>query len=166
MPYLIDANCFIEPKNRYYGFDFCPGFWDWLEQQNKVGVVFSIANIAVELKHIQDELARWAQQRGSTFFLPLDPLTITTMSKIVTWVNDPSAGFSPQQIQIFLKCADPFLIAYALAHNYTIVTHEVSAFNKTGKKTKIKIPDVCQQFNVPCITIFDLLRQEKARLII
>ena len=26
--YLLDANVFIEAKNRYYGFDFCPAFWD------------------------------------------------------------------------------------------------------------------------------------------
>ena len=25
--YLLDANPFIEAKNRYYGFDICPGFW-------------------------------------------------------------------------------------------------------------------------------------------
>ena len=26
--YLIDTNVFIEAKNRHYGFDFCPAFWD------------------------------------------------------------------------------------------------------------------------------------------
>lgn len=30
MQYLLDANVFIEAKNRYYGFDFCPAFWNWL----------------------------------------------------------------------------------------------------------------------------------------
>mgnify|MGYP006298525777 CR=1 FL=1 len=30
MAYLLDANVFIEAKNRYYGMDFCPAFWDWL----------------------------------------------------------------------------------------------------------------------------------------
>lgn len=29
--YLLDANVFIEAKNRYYGFDLAPGFWDWLD---------------------------------------------------------------------------------------------------------------------------------------
>ena len=28
--YLLDANVFIEGSKRYYGFDFCPAFWDWL----------------------------------------------------------------------------------------------------------------------------------------
>ncbi len=166
MPYLIDANCFIQPKNQYYGFDFCPGFWDWLEQQNKAGVVFSIDKIATELKRGNDELAKWAKQKNATFFLPLDTHTVSSMAQISAWVNDSNTGFSSPQIEGFLKCADPFLIAYALAHTYTVVTLEVSASNKTGKKSKIKIPDVCKHFNVGCITIFDLLRQEGARLVI
>lgn len=29
-PYLIDSNAFIESKNRYYAFDICPGFWDFM----------------------------------------------------------------------------------------------------------------------------------------
>nr|WP_269633613.1 DUF4411 family protein [Pelomonas sp. BJYL3] len=32
MAYLLDANVFIQAKNLQYGFDFCPGFWDWLAQ--------------------------------------------------------------------------------------------------------------------------------------
>ena len=30
MSYLLDANIFIQAKNLYYGFDFCPAFWEWL----------------------------------------------------------------------------------------------------------------------------------------
>ncbi len=30
--YLLDANVFIDAKNRYYGFDIVPAFWDWLQQ--------------------------------------------------------------------------------------------------------------------------------------
>lgn len=30
MAYLLDADAFIRAKNLHYGFDLCPGFWDWL----------------------------------------------------------------------------------------------------------------------------------------
>ena len=33
MLYLLDSNIFIEAKNRYYGMDFCPAFWDSLDRQ-------------------------------------------------------------------------------------------------------------------------------------
>jgi hypothetical protein len=34
MPYLLDANVFIQAKNLHYGLDFCPAFWDWLIAHN------------------------------------------------------------------------------------------------------------------------------------
>ncbi len=37
MAYLLDANVFIDAKNRYYGFDFCPGFWDWVDLAHAMG---------------------------------------------------------------------------------------------------------------------------------
>jgi len=27
---LLDANVMITAQNLHYGFDFCPGFWNWL----------------------------------------------------------------------------------------------------------------------------------------
>lgn len=30
MSYLLDANVFMDAKNRHYGLDLCPAFWDWL----------------------------------------------------------------------------------------------------------------------------------------
>lgn len=50
MVYLLDANVFIESKNRHYGFDFCPAFWDWLDAQNHAGQVYSVERVADELK--------------------------------------------------------------------------------------------------------------------
>jgi len=32
--YLLDSDVLIRAKNDHYGFDFCPGFWDWLEAAN------------------------------------------------------------------------------------------------------------------------------------
>ncbi len=43
MAYLLDANAFIEAKKRWYGFDFCPAYWEWLEAANAAQSVFSIA---------------------------------------------------------------------------------------------------------------------------
>jgi hypothetical protein len=50
MAYLLDANVFIEAKNRYYGLDFCPAFWEWLIVSNTSGLVFSIEKVADEIE--------------------------------------------------------------------------------------------------------------------
>ena len=45
MPYLLDANVFIQAKNLHYGLDFCPAFWEWLIDRNAAGSVFSIEKV-------------------------------------------------------------------------------------------------------------------------
>ena len=61
MAYLLDSNVFIEAKNRYYGIDFCPAFWDWLIKQNANGSVYSIEEVGDELTEGNDALADWAK---------------------------------------------------------------------------------------------------------
>lgn len=77
MAYLLDANVFIEAKNRYYGLDFCPAFWDWLDSENAAGRVFSIEKVGDELATVADELSIWAAARDSAFFLPLELREVT-----------------------------------------------------------------------------------------
>lgn len=69
MAYLLDANVFIQAKNLHYGLDFCPAFWEWLIEKNKASQVFSIEKVADEINAGDDELSRWAIQRGNSFFL-------------------------------------------------------------------------------------------------
>jgi hypothetical protein len=61
MAYLLDANVFIEAKQRYYGLDFCPAFWQWLIEQNAAGRVFSIEKFEDEIFARADELSAWAR---------------------------------------------------------------------------------------------------------
>ena len=161
MAYVIDASSLIEAKDRYYGFDFCPGYWKWLEGQNAAGVVFSIDRICRELEAGNDELATWAKKNSSTFFLAVDIPTQAALTQVSTWVN--GANFNPQAKPQFLSGADPFLIAFALAHGHTVVTDEVFV---PGERRRVKIPAVCQQFNVPCIDPFQMLRREGARFVL
>lgn len=64
MPYLLDSNVFIQANRLHYGMDFCPAFWDWLDEQSREGVVFSIEKVAEELQAGDDELSEWAEQKN------------------------------------------------------------------------------------------------------
>ena len=55
MAYLLDADVFIRAKNLHYGFDFCPGFWDWLVDSNERGSVFSIEEATQWFDDLWDE---------------------------------------------------------------------------------------------------------------
>ena len=46
--YVLDANVFIEAKNKYYGFYLCPGFWKALIGQHESRHIFSIDKVRDE----------------------------------------------------------------------------------------------------------------------
>jgi predicted nucleic acid-binding protein len=160
MAYLLDSNVFIQAKNLHYGFDFCPAFWDWLLLNNTQGTVFSIEKVGDELIAGADDLATWADNRGPGFFIKPDPLVIPALSSVSTWVA--GQGYDQAAVNLFLQQADYYLIAHALAHGMTVVTHEVAA----QSVKKIKIPNVCIGLNVKCMSPFEMLRHERARFVL
>ena len=157
--HLLDANVFIEAKNFYYGFDTFPGFWQWLDDEQADRQLGSIKPIRDELLKGNDDLSAWIEERkDSGWFLPVDDVeTQRNFAEIATWVM--AQPFKEVAKAEFLSGADPWLIAKAKAIGATVVTHEI--FDAQSRK-KVKIPNVCRAFTVPCINIFDLLRQTGA----
>jgi len=158
--YLLDSNVFIEAKNRYYGLDFCPAFWEWVIQQNDAGRVFSIEKVGDELAAGQDQLATWASGLGAKLFLPPTPAMLPSMSAVSLWVS--GQGFLPSAVTDFLQGADYYLVAYAHANNHVVVTHELHSI--TVKR--VKIPTVCIGMGVKFMNTFDMLRLEQARFVL
>ena len=158
--YLVDANVFIQAKNLHYGFDFCPAFWEWLVVQNDTGNVASIEKIADELASGEDDLAAWAKDRGPAFFLPADDTVLPALGAVSAWAS--GQGYEPAAVFTFLQVADYWLVAHALAHEYTIVTHEVPGHSLK----KIKIPNACINLRLPCISPYEMLRRERARFVL
>ena len=66
--YLLDANVFIEAKNRYYGFEICPGFWTSLVDLNNNKSVFCIDRIRDELVAQNDDIKDWVKNRSPETF--------------------------------------------------------------------------------------------------
>lgn len=160
MTYLLDANIFIQAKNLHYGLDFCPAFWDWLIARNEAELVFSIEKVGDEIEAGADELAAWATERGPGFFLKPDPTILPALGSVSNWAT--GQGYEPAAVSTFLQVADYYLVAQALAHEHTVVTHEiVSASTK-----KIKIPNACIGLGVKCMTPFEMLRHERARFVL
>ncbi len=160
MPYLLDANVFIQAKNLHYGMDFCPAFWDWLIEGNAAKQVFSIEKVGDEILAIADELADWADDRGSDFFLKPDAALLPALGAVSAWAAAQS--YEPAAVNTFLLVADYYLVAHALAHGHTVVTHEIAS---TSTK-KIKIPDACIGLGIKCVTPYEMLRTEHARFIL
>ena len=160
MAYLLDANVFIQAKNLYYGLDFCPAFWDWLIGHNAAGLVFSIEKVGDEVEAGADELAAWAADRGPGFFIKPDSAILPALGRVSVWAT--GQHYDPAAVSTFLQIADYYLVAQALAHGHTIVTHEIPS----ASTKRIKIPDVCIGLGIKCMTPFEMLRRERARFIL
>ena len=157
MPYLLDANVFIQAKNLHYGLDFCPAFWDWLIEANAENTVFSIEKVGDEVEAGADDLSTWAVARGPAFFLKPDASLLPALGSVSAWAT--GQGYEPAAVNTFLQVADYYLVAHALAHGHTVVTHEVAA----PSSKKIKIPNACIGVGVKCMSPYEMLRVERAR---
>ena len=81
-----------------------------------------------------------------------------SLAVVANWSRDQN--YNTEAINEFLGAADYYLIVYARTWRHTIVTSEKRS---PGKTTKIKIPDVCDNFGIPCLTPFEMLRQAGVR---
>jgi predicted nucleic acid-binding protein len=156
--YLIDSDVLIQAKNRHYGFDFCPAFWDWIDREYANGVVASVAAVRAELIAGGDQLSTWAQARKDMFLAPDAPV-IVELQQASEWADANYAAPGPAT---FLAAADSYLVAHAAAHRHVVVTHELPA----NSPTKIKIPNACQALGVSCVNVFELLRSQGARFVL
>jgi hypothetical protein len=151
--YILDANVLIQAKRSYYAFDLCPGFWDSLLHHNSNGNLESIDRVGGDLSE-GDDLDAWKKQ-SSGFFASTESASILKAYKEVNqWVQS-QARFSNFEKSKFADDVDAWVIAYAKANNAIVVTHEASA----PKSTKVKIPDVCDHFNIKHINTFDMLKK-------
>jgi len=160
MAYLLDANIFIQAKNLHYGLDFCPAFWDWLVENNQSEKVFSIEKVGDEINAGDDELSTWAKDRNEGFFLKPDANVLQRLGEVSQWATNN--GYEPAAVTTFFQVADYYLVAHALAHGYTLVTHEIPS----SSVKKIKIPNACIGVGVKFMSPYEMLRHEKARFVL
>lgn len=155
--FVLDANAFIEPKDRYYGFDLCPGYWLGLLRQHDAGRVVSIDRIENELKAQDDEIKSWIVDTvpKSFFKKTQDQAVVDHFQAMVSWVY-AEPQFTNAARTEFASVADGWLVAFAKVTNSVVVTHEEYA---PDVKRKVPIPNVCIEFDVPYTNLFEMLNE-------
>jgi Domain of unknown function (DUF4411) len=120
--YCLDANTFIEAKNRYYGFDFCPAYWVWLDQEAASGKLLCVRAIYDEIAEGKDDLATWIKARSDgRWFCKIDAEdTQRAFKQVVAHVESRRRHYTDDAIARFMGRGDPWLLAYCLAsQSYT-----------------------------------------------
>ena len=165
--YVLDANVFIEAKRHYYPFDLVPflhRFWEILVRHALDGRVLSIDRVKKELLEEKDELSEWAKKDFSHAFASTnEKIVLEAYAEVIGWVQAHPRYYGYVKAKYAAADEpDAWLIAYAKAKAHcVVVTHEVLA---PYAKKEVKIPDVCQGLNVPCVNTFQMLRALGVRL--
>lgn len=161
--FVVDSDVFITAKDRYYAFDLCPGFWKCVLHSHATGRVNSIDRVKTELLMGSDTdyLVAWVKRSvPDTFFKSVgEQAVVAKYGEIMRWSQRSSQHMDAAKAK-FATGADGWLVAYAAVHGQVVVTNEQPA---PASKKDIKIPDVCQQFAVPFVDTFQMLRGLGAR---
>jgi hypothetical protein len=159
--YLLDANVFISAARQYYPFDLVPAFWKCLEENARNGRVQSIDRVKEELIRGKDDLAEWAKAIfDGAFATTRHSCVLAVFGQIMTWAQSQNQFMDAAKAQ-FAECADAWLVAYAKACGFVVVTHEAYA---PEARNSIKIPNVCKAFNVDYVDTWTMLRGLGAKL--
>ena len=156
--YLVDSDVFITAKNLYYSFDICPGFWKSVLHHHVEGRVFSVDRVRSELLagRKTEDLVRWVRDEvPEGFFVQVDTeAVVRAYTDVMMWVQRNPKYFDYAKAKLATG-ADGWLVAYARVHGATVVTNEQSA---PDSRREIKLPDVCDQFEVQRDNTFAMLR--------
>ncbi len=157
--YLLDSDVFIQAKNRHYGFDIVPAWWDWIVQAHAAGRVFTVEACRDEIIAGGDELTTWMKAQPASFALKPQARDQPSLQQVSQWAVGQTQYRQGAAAQ-FLAAGDYFLVSQAHALGYTVVTHEEPA--PLGK-SRIKIPDACNAVGVAWMPPWRMLRDEGAR---
>jgi hypothetical protein len=134
-----------------------PGVWNRISDLAKARRLISPVAVQRELKGKADEVLQWAKMRKRVF-VRLDLVQQRIVREILARFPDFVDPNKP------VPEADPFVIALALARNrqvgllpaeWVVVTQE-----KLRPSGRPRIPNVCAAFDLRCIDILELFRQE------
>jgi hypothetical protein len=156
--YVIDTSSLIELKR--FPDDVFPTLWKKLENLIDKGFMISPREVMKELFAQDDDLKKWTHKQKK-LFRDLDANQIKILKEIL--LKYPSLANSDSDT----PCADPFVIALAIE----LAKDPQKTLDPTIKKrivvseerlhgSKVKIPFVCKEYNIDCITMIEMCRNE------
>lgn len=142
--YCLDTNIYIEGWNKYFSTELSTGYWEILDSFALNGQVFSPIEVKREILRLDDGLSDWLKTRPY-FFREITNKVQKEMRSIMA--SYPRLVDNTKQRSI----ADPWVIAFAITENAIVVTKETPVGSNSRR---IKIPDVCNDLNIPWIDDF------------
>lgn len=152
MTYVFDTNAFSQLFHSYYRGRF-PTLWGQFDGLIEDGVITSTREVARE---IEDDrvaaLREWAKEKKHLFPSP----TGAEGAFVAKIFSVPHFQQVIEQKKLLKggKNADPFVIARGAVAEATVVTME------SKPKNGAKIPNICEYFNIDCVSLEGFMEQE------
>ena len=152
MSYVFDTGIFSQLFRNYYPTVF-PSLWEKFDMLTMLGDISSVREV---LREINDgplqNMKDWAAENAAVFSPPT-PEEGAFISQIYG-IKHFQQNIQQQALLKGGQIADPFVIAKAAVAGDTVVTTELF------KPNAVKIPNICDHFNVPCMTLQDFMKAE------
>lgn len=146
--YCIDTSALIAAWYERYKPNRFPKLWIELASLVEAKRLVSSTLVLRECSKTRtEELRRWLKDREAMFLDPDDTVQGQVQHIVNTYTGLVAAGKDKFQ-------ADPFVIALAKVGGYTVITEE------SGVGSLRKIPGVCNDMKVPCISLMQLIDAE------
>jgi hypothetical protein len=166
--FIIDSNALITPYKFYYSFEIAPQFWNVVAKHIAGENIIILDKVFDEISSKDDRLGQWIKGIDNLKQLSFkNSEIIGNYGKIMNYIRT-SGFYSSIALNAWAQenKADPWIVASAMTHNYTVITFET--FNQglsIRQPSKIvKIPNICQQLNVKCGDLFYMMHELSIRL--
>jgi hypothetical protein len=166
--FIIDSNALITPYKFYYSFKIAPQFWVTIAKHITQKNIVILDKVFDEISSKDDPLSQWIKSIDNLEQLSFkDSKIIGNYGKIMNYIK--SSGFySSIALNAWAQAnkADPWIIAAAMAYNYTVITLETfnQGLNVNHPSKIVKIPNICQQFNIKCRDLFYMMHELSIQL--
>lgn len=158
--YWIDSGVLIQAKNGYYAMELVPKFWTFIETELRTGTIRMPKMCFDEVTDGTDDLAKLCKQRKNIgHFCCKSNKAVQDAYRVVA--NHVAENHRPHAVADFLKGADGWVIAHALATEGFVVTEELR--NRYKSKIKIKIPVIAKALRCPWKATHEMCRELKAK---
>ncbi len=158
--YVIDACSLIELNIRY-PVDVFPNLWKNVEQLIDKGLLVSPKEVFKEICVKDDALKKWVKKQEK-LFKELTEFQINKVKEILR--KYPSLANSNNEF----PAADPFIIALAIELEndpqktlFQTIKKRIIVTEETLRGNKVRIPFVCNDYEIECINMIEMFRYEK-----
>ena len=151
MKYVFDTGPFISLFTNFYPSTFVT-LWRNFDALIGAGEIVSTREVLREIEDQDDELRRWAKDNKAVFTTPgaEEGAFVAGIYAVAHF----QANIEQRKLIQGGRNADPFVIAKAAVSGASVVTLE------RLKPNAAKIPNICQHFDVPCLSLEAFMQEE------